>query len=550
MLTSYHTLSCVTENLRRLLLGKTIVEAFTQERDQLVLRFAGLDEALVISCGRALHTAYFRPNFNRARANSADVLARSLDQTIAAVQMHPVERVVMFKLESGLSLDARFFGAKTNVVLIDEKGVIVDAFKDAKKIVGTAASYRSAELLYDIGAFRKNLASPTSGSVYSVLKETFPTLGSTLAKEVLHRATIASSLDAKGVSEQDISAIQSSMSAVFAEIAKPKPKVFLRKDGKPLTFSLIPLHHLGEYSVQEFDDVDNAIRFWVSRVRSHEFVDDKKKSLVGKLQQKLSKMQRTIEAVENDLRNNSRAQEYQESGELLMANLQEIKPGDEKFVVRKEGGVIEIPLVKGLAPAQSAQRYFEKAKRSRTAQKRATERLHALRASVAPATKLLSLLHEVNWKEELKEFMYKYNTELEEFGIGEKSEHRETLPFRVFIVDGGFEVWAGKSSKNNDELTLKHAKPNDWWFHARGASGSHVVLKVNTGKGEPGKRAKEQAAGIAAYYSKMKNAKMVPVAMTEKKYVRKPKGASPGSVMVEREKVIFAEPALPGGEHH
>jgi predicted ribosome quality control (RQC) complex YloA/Tae2 family protein len=74
------------------------------------------------------------------------------------------------------------------------------------------------------------------------------------------------------------------------------------------------------------------------------------------------------------------------------------------------------------------------------------------------------------------------------------------------------------------------------------------VLKVNTGKGEPSKKAKEQAASIAAYYSKMKNAKMVPVAMTEKKYVRKPKGAAPGSVMIEREKVVFVEPMLPEGE--
>ena len=146
--------------------------------------------------------------------------------------------------------------------------------------------------------------------------------------------------------------------------------------------------------------------------------------------------------------------------------------------------------------------------------------------------------------------MSEYKDELDEFGIGEKSEAREQLPFRIFAVDGGCEVWAGKSSKINDQLTLKYAKPNDLWFHARGAAGSHVVLKVNTGQGEPSKKAKEQAASIAAYYSKMKNAKMVPIAMTEKKYVRKPKGAAPGSVTIEREKVIFAEPALPEEKRH
>jgi predicted ribosome quality control (RQC) complex YloA/Tae2 family protein len=164
------------------------------------------------------------------------------------------------------------------------------------------------------------------------------------------------------------------------------------------------------------------------------------------------------------------------------------------------------------------------------------------------ADELLATAETINTKEELKKFMSDRAEQLERFGIGEKAKERERLPFRMFVVDGGFEVWAGKSSRNNDELTLKHSKPNDLWFHARGAGGSHVVLKTNTGNGQPSKKAKEQAAGIAAHYSKMKNAKMVPVAMTERKYVRKPKGAPPGTVVLEREKVIFAEPALPKGK--
>jgi predicted ribosome quality control (RQC) complex YloA/Tae2 family protein len=112
-------------------------------------------------------------------------------------------------------------------------------------------------------------------------------------------------------------------------------------------------------------------------------------------------------------------------------------------------------------------------------------------------------------------------------------------------VDGGFEVWAGKNGANNDLLTLRYAKPDDLWFHARGGSGSHVVLKVHSGKGEPGKKACEQAAAIAAFYSKLKNSGTVAVAMTEKRFVRKPRGAPAGTVTIEREKVLFARPALP-----
>ena len=128
------------------------------------------------------------------------------------------------------------------------------------------------------------------------------------------------------------------------------------------------------------------------------------------------------------------------------------------------------------------------------------------------------------------------------------AKKEEPLPFRVFTVVGGFQVWAGKSSENNDLLTTRHTAKNDLWFHARGVGGSHVVLKLGTGKGEVSKQAMTQAAGIAAYYSKMKNASMVPVTMCEGKFVRKPKGVPAGTVYVEREQTIFAEPALPNNE--
>ena len=106
-------------------------------------------------------------------------------------------------------------------------------------------------------------------------------------------------------------------------------------------------------------------------------------------------------------------------------------------------------------------------------------------------------------------------------------------------------VWVGKNSASNDLLTMKYALPNDLWFHVRGAGGSHVVLRVGTGKTQPSRQAILQTAGIAAYYSKMKNAHTVPVAYCARKYVRKPKGADAGTVTMQREKVIFVEPALP-----
>jgi predicted ribosome quality control (RQC) complex YloA/Tae2 family protein len=90
---------------------------------------------------------------------------------------------------------------------------------------------------------------------------------------------------------------------------------------------------------------------------------------------------------------------------------------------------------------------------------------------------------------------------------------------------------------------MKYAKPNDLWFHVRGAGGSHTILRV--GHTPPPKEAIRQAASIAAYYSRMRRAGNVPVAYCERKFVRKPKGLKEGAVVMERESVVFVKPLLP-----
>jgi predicted ribosome quality control (RQC) complex YloA/Tae2 family protein len=127
----------------------------------------------------------------------------------------------------------------------------------------------------------------------------------------------------------------------------------------------------------------------------------------------------------------------------------------------------------------------------------------------------------------------------------EKVRQDETSRFRKFVLNEKFEVWVGKDSISNDLLTTKHTAQNDLWFHVRGASGSHTVLKVHNKKESIDKKIIETAASIAAYYSKARNASHVPVAYCEKKFVKKKKGMKAGSVIMEREKVIFVKPGLP-----
>ena len=113
-----------------------------------------------------------------------------------------------------------------------------------------------------------------------------------------------------------------------------------------------------------------------------------------------------------------------------------------------------------------------------------------------------------------------------------------------YELPGGWIVLAGRSDEDNDQLSIRLAKQDDWWFHVRGMPGSHVLLRARKDM-EPITDILKQAAAIAAYHSKAGKGGRVPVACTRAKYVRKPKGAKPGSVQIRKERLIKVRPGLP-----
>ena len=110
-----------------------------------------------------------------------------------------------------------------------------------------------------------------------------------------------------------------------------------------------------------------------------------------------------------------------------------------------------------------------------------------------------------------------------------------------YTLPGGWEVLVGRTDAANDRLSLRLARPGDWWFHIRGLPGSHVVLRVPAGV-TPDRATQELAAALAAYHSKARQAGTVPVSCTEARHVSKPKGAKPGTVAIRKELVLKVRP--------
>ncbi len=114
----------------------------------------------------------------------------------------------------------------------------------------------------------------------------------------------------------------------------------------------------------------------------------------------------------------------------------------------------------------------------------------------------------------------------------------------TYTLAEGWTIMAGRTDADNDQLSLRIARPNDWWFHVRGMPGSHVLLKVPRGR-EPSNAVLRQAAAVAAYHSKARSGGSVAVSATRARFVNKPKGAKPGTVQIRRETVFKVRPALP-----
>lgn len=250
-----------------------------------------------------------------------------------------------------------------------------------------------------------------------------------------------------------------------------------------------------------------------------------------KYEKSLSAAEKQIERVNNDLN-------YRLWADLLMANLHSLKTGSIKMKLLDFSGEneIEIPLKKNLNIQENAAQFYRKAKNQGKELEILEKRIERLFGNLENAEAQLSRLEETQDIKSLTTF------EKEVFNQEQKGEkQKQFIEFEI----GGYKVYVGRNSKNNDELTLGFAGKNDLWLHAKDLAGSHVVIRNQGSQTTYPKQVIEQVASIAAYYSKGRNQEFCPVLYTLKKYIRKPKGAAAGAVLVDREDVVLVKPELP-----
>jgi predicted ribosome quality control (RQC) complex YloA/Tae2 family protein len=269
-------------------------------------------------------------------------------------------------------------------------------------------------------------------------------------------------------------------------------------------------------------------------LQQYTFITHRNK-LLGIYKQKVKRDNALVHGAEQFLKYAETAVPYDEIGHILMANLHQINRGDTEVVLDNfyRNEPITIELKKDLSPQNNAANYYQKAKNRKKELGLKQKQHEACSIRLQENNTILEKIENAQFLKDLKPW-------LKEEKAGNEVPLKEK--FRKFECQG-FQIYVGKNAKNNDELTLKFAHKEDLWLHAKGVSGSHVIIKHKQMQSFP-QPVIEKAAQIAAHYSSSAGSQLVPVIFTPKKFVRKPKGANPGQVSVEKEEVILVEPKI------
>lgn len=248
--------------------------------------------------------------------------------------------------------------------------------------------------------------------------------------------------------------------------------------------------------------------------------------LTARLTRERKELTRKLSASEQALENLERPETFRMWGNLVLTYKNDLTKGMERAVLEDyHGNAIEVPLKKALNPPENAARFFRKAAGVHTERERLEGRIQRIKGRLTELDGTLALIPEMPPKR---------IAEL----LGRPGKTTEARRPREFVLEGGWRCIAGRNARENEELTFRTASRDDFWLHARGASGSHVILRRDGRPGNPPEKVLQLAADIAARHSGQKG--IIPVDCTLVKYVRRVKGAPQGFVKYTNEKTFFA----------
>ncbi len=569
------TIAALAKELRDNLTGGRIYKIAQPEGDELILTIKTQEgqKRLLISAGASLPLIYLTES-NKPSPMTAPgfcmLLRKHLQNgRITDITQPGLERILHIHIEHlnemgdlcHKRLIVEIMGKHSNIIFVNDGDMIIDSIKHISGMISSVREVlpgrdyfipmtqdKQNPLAVDFPAFQK-VITVKNMPVYKALYSHFTGISPLISQEICYRAGIdGDSSTAYFTEAEDGSDGLEKRFEVFSfrmnQIKEGDFRPVIAYDkGAPTEYAAFPLTMYSQ-NLREIDSISHLLEQYyaeksvVTRIRQKSV--DLRKIVQTALERNVKKYDLQI----RQMQDTEKKDKYRIYGELLNTYGYEVSPGAKSMEALNyyTGEMITIPLDPLLSPSENAKKYFDKYGKL----KRTYEALSTLTAQVKEEIDHLESVQTALDIALLEEDLVQIKEELIESGYirrkgGAKKVKITSRPFHYLSSDG-FHIYIGKNNYQNDDLTFKFATGNDWWFHAKGIPGSHVVLKTQ-GKPLPDS-AFEEAARLAAYYSKGREQDKVEIDYTEKKNVKKPNGSKPGFVVYYTNYSMMIDPDI------
>ncbi|MCR5670978.1 MAG: NFACT family protein [Butyrivibrio sp.] len=476
---------------------------------------------------------------------------------ISVTQPGGLERIIRFEVEHLDEMgDLRhkvllieLMGKYSNIIFTDEDNVIIDSIKHINASVSSVREVLPGKTYFIPTQEKLNPLETTADEfsscvlskgmpVFKAIYSSYTGLSPIIAQEICHRAGIDADMSAISLDTSSSISLYKIFDSLMEDIKNGNfhPSIVYENDA-PKEYASIPLslyYDTEGYFAKEYENISLLLNDYYAEKNIYTRIRQKSVDLRKIVSTILERNIRKYDLQTRQLRDCDKMDKYRTYGELLNAFGYSAKEGDKEITVNdyNTGKDLTIPLDPTLSATQNAKKYFDrytKLKRTKDALEEQMKEVKETIDHLESVTNALDIAKEESDLSQIKDELvaggYIKASASNKKG-GKNASKSKPLHY---VSSDGFDIFVGKNNLQNDELTFKTANGGDWWFHAKKIPGSHVVLL--TGGKEVPDRAFEEAAALAAFYSKGKNQEKVEIDYLQRRDVKKPNGSKPGFVV-------------------
>ncbi len=554
------TIAAVVKELNDTCLGGRLYKIAQPESDELLLTIKTGEgqRRLLLSADASLPLVYLTGQ-NKPSPMTAPgfcmLLRKHLQNgRITAVTQPGLERIIHINVEHldemgdlcHKTLIVEIMGKHSNIIFCNEEGMILDSIKHVSGLVSSLREVlpgkpyfvaQTQDKLDPLSCEQEQFITALTSRpavLYKAIYQSYTGISPILAQEVCHRSGLDGDAPTAAFSPQELEKTYHVFREMMDRVQNGDFAPVIAYTGKqPAEYAALPLtlYSQGQDTLQPYASVSALLEHYYAEKNTLTRIRQKSADLRRIVQTALERNVKKYDLQLQQIKDTEKRDKYRVYGELINTYGYNVPEGSKSMEALNyyTNEMITIPLDPDQTPAENAKRYFNKYGKL----KRTFEALSTLTKEVKAEIEHLESISTALDIALLEEDLVQIREELAASGYihkrGGKKEKVTSKPFHYMSSDG-FHMYVGKNNYQNDELTFKFASGGDWWFHAKGMPGSHVIVKCEGADTLPD-RTFEEAAKLAAYYSKGRGQEKVEIDYIQKKHVKKPNGAKPGFVV-------------------